>query len=62
MEKITTEQKNKAIIEKFRKNFTDLKQENISLTEVKNKLILLIQQKTGKSKNQILSEINSFIE
>ena len=62
MEKITIEKKNKAIIERFRENFRNMKKENLSIIEIRNELILRIQQKTGKSKKEILEEINSFIE
>lgn len=62
MNKIITGQKNKALIEKFRQNFKSLKEENRDMTEERNELILRIQQKTGKTKEEILTEINRFIK
>ncbi len=62
MNKIITGQKNKALIEKFRQKFKSLKEENRDMTEERNELILRIQQKTGKTKEEILTEINRFIE
>ena len=62
MERITIVKKNKVIIEKFRKNFQLMKEENLSMNEIKNELILRIQEKKGKTREEIIKEINSFIE
>lgn len=56
MERITIVKKNKVIIEKFRKNFQLKKEENLSINEIKNELILRIQQKTGKTREEIIKE------
>lgn len=62
MNKHTIHKKNQAITDKFRKRFSNMKKEKPSIKDIRNELILRIQQKTGKSKEEILNEINHFIE
>jgi len=62
MNKYTIEQKNRSITEKFKKRFNRVDKGHLTNDDIKNELLVWIQEKTGKSKEEILAEINHFIE